>query len=282
MNTFSQEKIEEYYDKTEVHYARAWDLRESLAMHYGYWDDSVSSFRESLANMNRKMAEFGNIKSTDRVLDAGCGVGGSSIFLAKEYGCQVTGITLSAKQAETATKNAQENGVSHLVNFRQADFRNTPFEAETFDVIWGLESTVHDHNKYGLLKEAKRILKKNGRLVLAEYLKPRKLTDKENKIVLNWLNAQAMADITDKEHFNEAVANTGFKNIHFEDITSFIKKSSWRMYYGSFFLATLSTFYRLYNPKVSKIADKHYKGIYYQYPALRKKLWEYYFIKIEK
>jgi tocopherol O-methyltransferase len=77
---FTNQDIADYYDQTEIHYRRAWDLEASLAMHYGYWKEDTSSFRESLQHMNEALAHMADIKRDDKVLDAGCGVGGSSIF----------------------------------------------------------------------------------------------------------------------------------------------------------------------------------------------------------
>lgn len=78
------QKIINYYRDTENAYKDSWDLDNSLAIHYGYWDDRVQSFSQSLVRMNEVMATAADIKKTDIVLDAGCGVGGSSIFLAKK------------------------------------------------------------------------------------------------------------------------------------------------------------------------------------------------------
>lgn len=64
------------------------------------------SFPESLLRMNEVMIETAGIKPTDKVLDAGCGVGGSSIFMASVLGCNVTGITLSKRQVQQANENA--------------------------------------------------------------------------------------------------------------------------------------------------------------------------------
>ena len=76
------ERIVQYYKESEDAYKDSWDLNRSLAIHYGYWDDKVKSFSESLIRMNEVMMESAAIKSGERILDAGCGVGGSSIFLA--------------------------------------------------------------------------------------------------------------------------------------------------------------------------------------------------------
>lgn len=82
-------------------------------MHFGYWDEKVKIFSQSLERENEILADKAKIKSSDVVLDAGCGVGGSSILLAKKFGCKVIGITLSERQAEQATRNAERNGVAN-------------------------------------------------------------------------------------------------------------------------------------------------------------------------
>ena len=66
-------KIVAYYKDTENAYKDSWDLNNSLAIHYGYWDSVVQSFPQSLLRMNAVMMEAAGIKSTDKVLDAGCG-----------------------------------------------------------------------------------------------------------------------------------------------------------------------------------------------------------------
>lgn len=283
MPLFTQEQIAEYYDRTQVHYQRAWDLNHSLAMHYGYTDEVIKSFRPSLANMNAQMAKYAEIKTGESVLDAGCGVGGTAIFLAKTLGCQVTGISLSAEQVNQAKQNAETNGLNHLLSFSQQNFNQTKFPDASFDVVWGLESVVHEENKSAFLKEAKRILKPGGRIILGEYIKaPRPLSEKEDALLNKWLAAWAVPPIVRLTDFEEAVEAVQFSEMRIKNITDHIRKSSWRMYYGSYFLAVLSRLYRWYNPKVSFFADNHYKGLRYQYPALRKGLWDYYFICIKK
>jgi cyclopropane fatty-acyl-phospholipid synthase-like methyltransferase len=283
MPFFTQEQIAEYYDRTQIHYQRAWDLNNSLAMHYGYTDEEVRSFRPSLANMNRQMADYAQIKQGERVLDAGCGVGGSAIFLAKSLGCEVSGISLSEAQIEQAQENAATHQLSHLLDFSCQNFTQTTFPDASFDVVWGLESVVHQEDKTVFLQEAKRLLKPGGIIILGEYIKAPRVLKKEEELLLNkWLEAWAVAPIVRLTDFEESVKELDFTAMRSENITKNIRKSSWRMFYGSFFLAVLSRLYRWYNPKVSFFADNHYKGLYYQYPALRKQLWDYYFICITK
>src|SRR5215510_14826204 len=109
--TTYHKNIVDYYAATENAYKDSWDLNNSLAIHYGYWDEKIKNFPQSLLRMNEVMMESAKIKPTDKVLDAGCGIGGSSIFLAEKIKCDVTGISLSERQIDHARKIAQEKKI---------------------------------------------------------------------------------------------------------------------------------------------------------------------------
>src|SRR3989344_5770833 len=127
-----EEWVAYYYDKCEGDYKIVWSLNKTLALHYGYWDESTRNHKEAVRNMNLVLARRAGVRSTDRVLDAGCGVGGSSIFLARNYGCQVVGVALSEKQVRSAKQNAAKHNVSHLTHFVKKNYQNTGFEASFF------------------------------------------------------------------------------------------------------------------------------------------------------
>src|SRR5690242_20522811 len=133
-------RIVEYYNATEHAYRDSWDLDNSLSIHYGFWDEKVRSFPASLVRMNEVKAEQAGILPGEKVLDAGCGVGGSSIFLASVRGATVTGISLSARQVQKATAYAREKGTDGNVDFQVMDYCNTSFPDGSFDVVWGCES----------------------------------------------------------------------------------------------------------------------------------------------
>ena len=134
------QRIIQYYKETENAYKDSWALEKSLAIHYGYWDDKVKDFPASLLRMNEVMMEMAKIRATDRVLDAGCGVGGSSIFMASTLGCRVTGISLSQKQNDQARLNAAKRELGSLADFFEMDYCHTDFPDHHFDVVWGCES----------------------------------------------------------------------------------------------------------------------------------------------
>lgn len=95
-----------HYDDCYRDYLVAWCNRDNLALHYGYWDQATPyNQHQALLNKNQILYEKAGIKATDKVLDAGCGIGGSTIWMAKNHGNTVTGITISAQQAQYAAQH---------------------------------------------------------------------------------------------------------------------------------------------------------------------------------
>ena len=120
------EAIVDYYDQTWVDYRLLWLNPDNLAVHHGYTDESTRGHTDALKNMNHVLAQRAAIEPGERVLDAGCGVGGSSLWLAQERDVDVVGITLSAGQLAMARRYADQRGLADRVQFEQADFTATP------------------------------------------------------------------------------------------------------------------------------------------------------------
>lgn len=210
-----------HYDDCYRDYLFAWCNRENLALHYGYWDKQTSSHHQALLNKNQVLYDLAEIVSTDHVLDAGCGIGGSSIWMAKNHNNQVTAITISQQQALYAKKHAKRHGISEKVVVKVSDFCSTPFEDETFDVIWGLESVCHALNKGDFLKEAFRLLKPDGRIVVCDgFIMRREFTDDEWQDIVICLNGWAVPNLCSREEFTQLLEQNQFCNIAYKDITT--------------------------------------------------------------
>lgn len=267
--------IIDYYDECESDYRIFWDLDRSLAMHAGYWDESTRTLHEALVRENEVLAETVGILRKDRVLDAGCGVGGSSIFLAKNYGCDVVGITLSAKQVEKATESAIRNGVETLVTFEVRDFCQTGFPDATFDVVWGMESVCHAADKGKFVQEASRLLKKGGRLVVADgFALKESYVESESRDMQKWLRGWGVSNLDTVDCFEHHLKANDFNHISYRDITSHVLPSSRRLYFISFPALVFSKIGEWIGVR-KKIQTDNIFGAYYQYTTLKNKLWTY-------
>ena len=183
-----------YYNQTQNHYKRWWHLEKGMALHYGIWHETTTTFLEALTNTNLYLAKLANVKEGQRILDAGCGVGGSSIFLAKNYKVNVTGITLSDLQAKTAQENAVKHQVAQTTDFQVLDFTKTGFPDKNFDLIWACESSSSAANKQAMTDEWFKLLKPGGKLVLSDFFKVDNISDNEQKLLDQWSEIWAMVN----------------------------------------------------------------------------------------
>lgn len=279
--TFSSKDIASYYDVSEDHYMYFWDLNQSYALHYGYWDSTTTTFREALANINKILAEKVCISEGMKVLDAGCGIGGSSIWLAKNKRANVTGITLSAKQAARANAYVKEIGLKN-VEFLVQDFTRTNFDEESFDVVWAIESVCHASNKEDFIKEAYRLLKPGGRLIIADFFLVKEINLKDQLAINAWGHGWAVPFFENKNIFFEMLLASNFSNVEILDRTQHIRKSAKRLYYAFFLGWVISKVYNLFNRGTTEFSKNNVYTAYYQYKTLKKKLWQYCIVDAQK
>jgi len=284
MSAHNTQDIIDYYDQAHFHFRYGWDLDKSMAIHYGFWRKDTRNFRQSLYHCNLELSLFGGIKKGQKILDAGCGVGGSSIFLAKEYQCKVTGISLSSKQVAVALENAAKyHDVTDLLDFQVMDYTRTTFPDESFDIIWALESLVHALDKEAFFKEANRILKPGGKIVIADLFQSRKDADPhEDELIRKMLHPVAIPGMIRISELENIINVNGMQNLEYRNVTPNIVLTAKRMYFGSFIFALLNKSYRFFHSGTGRFAANHHQYPYYQYLTLKRGLWNYYFVSCEK
>ena len=272
---FTKKDVADYYNSTQNHYENWWSLKKALSLHYGIWDKGVKSFKDSLLNTNLTLMNLADIRSTDRVLDAGCGVGGAAFMLNTKKNAKVTGISLSQKQIDFANRLVNERGVGDDVDFHLMDYTNTSFPDEHFDVIWACESVSSAPDKKDFIKEAYRLLKKGGKLILSDFFLTSDRQNDSKDWINKWKNTWGISNFVTSEYFEEHLTKQGFCDTQVLDYTSKITKSAKRMFRMSIIGVIPSEAYNLFHPNVSHFAKNHYKCGYYQYKALKEDLWKY-------
>jgi MPBQ/MSBQ methyltransferase len=154
---WTQDGILEFYWGEHIHLG-----------HYGS-PPRRKDFRSAKVDFVHEMVRWGGLSQLPAgttVLDVGCGIGGSSRILARDYGFQVTGITISPGQV----KRAQELTPPELsARFQQDDAMHLSFPDSSFDVVWCIEAGPHMPDKATFAKELLRVLKPGGRLVVADW-----------------------------------------------------------------------------------------------------------------
>ncbi len=163
--TVSKHRIRFHYDVGSLFYRLLWGRH----IHHGLWEADESPAVAQL-RLTETLAREARIGRAARVLDVGCGLGGSSIYLARTLDCRVTGITLSALQRHWATWSAWRRGVGRRTEFRRSDAEEIELPAESFDVVWSIEATEHLFDKPRFFRRAHDWLASGGRVAICAWL----------------------------------------------------------------------------------------------------------------
>ena len=277
-----KKSILKYYDNTRLDYGILWYRKNNNSVHFGYYDDDVTSHGDALLKLNQVMADKVDIGDGDVILDAGCGRGESSLWLADTYDVKVEGITLVPHQVVKARKEAEKRGLGDKVTFSEQNYCQTNFEDESFSVIWACESMCHAQDKIDFYKEVYRLLKPGGRLICADYIRTRRPHNEEGEALLHsWLDGWSILDIdTAKEHEDNAEL-AGFSSFKLENITKHTEPSLAYLHSLSKRLWGLGKFLRKIGLRNDINHGNHFASIR-QYEALKNDLWYYGLLSLKK
>jgi cyclopropane fatty-acyl-phospholipid synthase-like methyltransferase len=278
----SRKTIIEYYRDTWLDYRILWLNRENLAYHFGYYDDDRVDHERSLIRSNEILAKIVGVRASDLVLDAGCGIGGSSFWLARAYATRAVGIALGETQLQTASRLARTKMLSDRVSFVCADFTVCPFADGTFDVIWAQESLCHAPQKPAFYREAARLLRPGGRLVAAEFMRARRnMADKDKRLLRKWLDGWAIPDLDTADEHIRAAADAGLAQIEAQDVTDRTMRSLRRLSRWARVVAPFE--YPLYWLGLrNAVQHGNVVGAFRQFQALQRRLWRYVILSASK
>ncbi|MFX0008459.1 MAG: class I SAM-dependent methyltransferase [Promethearchaeota archaeon] len=126
-----------------------------------------------------RTANLSKLKPGMKVLDVSSGRGTQSIFYAKEFGVEVTGLDISEDMVKSATQSAKEAGVKELATFKLGDSQDLPFEDNFFDVVINECAVGIPDDSQKVLDEMVRVTKPNGVVVIHESTWRKNIPDKE-------------------------------------------------------------------------------------------------------
>ena len=122
----------------------------------------VDEFHTRGRKATREMADMVNLYTTARVLDVGCGLGGTARHLAEEYQCSVIGVDLTEEYVTAGTRLTELVGLSERVELRHASALDLPFEDDRFDIVWTQHVQMNIADKNRFFSEIARVLKPGG------------------------------------------------------------------------------------------------------------------------
>jgi len=161
--TVTSADVARHYDQLDRFYREIWGEH----VHHGLWETGRETPDEATRKMTDLVISKAQLMPGMKVLDLGCGYGGTSRILAQEQRAVVTGLTVSPAQQSHAEKVTSPPG--NPVYLVEDWMRNNQTDA-TYDRLIAIESTEHMSDKVRVFTEAARVLKAGGRIVVCAWL----------------------------------------------------------------------------------------------------------------
>jgi len=200
-------------------------------IHHGYYEKGIRTHVQSVINMNdfigRLLKLNSEIKQCKKILDAGCGIGGTVVYFAKKFpDIKFTGINIVPDHIKMAKNLAKEKKVLSNTDFFVKDFVDTDLSSNQFDAIYLMESSCYALQKQMLIREMYRILKPGGILVITDvFLTFVKLNPFLTNIYNSFCKGWGLSDLIDIEEFIFYLEKERFHNIVNKTITKHVTRT---------------------------------------------------------
>jgi tocopherol O-methyltransferase len=213
------EAVAAHYDDLDQLYRDVW----GTSLHHGYWISGKESPDQAVDNLTRLVAKQAGIRPDQQVCDLGCGYGAAALLWQREFGAEVTGLTISARQFGYGKSALGANPSIRLIH---ADALRSDLPSEAFDVVTAIESSEHMPDKNKFFSEAHRLLRARGRLMVAAWLTRDRPSAWESRLLLQPICREGrLPSMGSAEEYRSILDVAGFRNIHFGDITRQVRKT---------------------------------------------------------
>ncbi len=207
-------KARQYYDSGDADnfYFHIWGGEDIHIGLYQKKDDPISgASRKTVEHMT---ALIGELPASARVLDIGSGYGGSARYLARERGCHVTCLNLSAVQNERNRQMNSEQGLSDRIDVVEGNFEELPFPESSFDVVWSQDAILHSGQRKKVFEEVNRVLKPGGLFVFTDPMQKPGVSPEILQPVLNRIDLDSMGSV---EVYREYAGDLGWETVSIEE-----------------------------------------------------------------
>jgi ubiquinone/menaquinone biosynthesis C-methylase UbiE len=226
-----KEEVVHFYQNHWDFIVRFFEVDKTHCINHGYYEKGIHTYSQSVHHMNDFVGTLLGLECTGNqvkhILDAGCGIGGTAIYLAKKYP-QVTfkGITIIPEHIQQAKNLAREHKVTGNTDFQLSDFLDTGFPSDQFDAIYLIESASYAPKKQKLFYEMYRILKPGGTLVIIDCFRTHvQLNPLFNKFYTWFCKAWGLPNLISLEEVEDFLKTEGFHQVILRDLTKNVRRT---------------------------------------------------------
>ena len=145
-------------------------------LHWGYWPDprrsnsSAEEYAAGAARLTTRFCEAAGIRSGLRVLDVGCGIGGTIASINERFEeMELHGFNIDQRQIAVARRRVSPRP-SNRIHFSAGNASRLPYRDAMFDVVMSLEAIFHFPDRVDFFREVRRVLKPGGVLAITDFV----------------------------------------------------------------------------------------------------------------
>ena len=206
--------VADHYDELDPIYRELWGEH----LHHGFWRSGSERPDQAVEALSDLVSERLGLKAGTRLVDIGCGYGATARRFAGQ-GAQVVGFTLSIEQTK---RSPPTRGVTILCR----DWLENGLDCATWDGAYAIESSEHLPDKAGFFREARRVLKQDGRLVVCAWLAREQPSSWEIRHLLEPICHEGrLPSMGSESEYRSLAAEAGFECLAFEDVSKAVAKT---------------------------------------------------------
>lgn len=212
--------VARHYDVLDPWYRELW----GQDLHHGLWETGDEPLETAVRRLAELAARRAGAGPGVRVLDLGCGYGGTSRLLAAEYGARVKGVTVSPVQFAYAEARARDGNPAYVLGDWLTEAAGVPEGA--FDAVVAIESLSHMTDGTRALSEVHRVLRPGGRLVVLDWLAGRLPRGVTRRGLLDPITRDALVPgLRSFDALRGLVGRAGFDVLDAEDLSSRVQRT---------------------------------------------------------
>jgi tocopherol O-methyltransferase len=226
----SSDAIAAHYDELDRFYRAVWGEH----VHHGVWITGRERADVAVRHLIDLVAQTARIEAGDVVCDVGCGYGGTSRVLAREYGARVTALTIS--DAQLAYASAVDGSAFNPV-YVLRDWLDNGLPTASFDAVIAIESSEHVADKTAFFREISRVIKPGGRFVVCAWLASSHPARWQVRHLLEPICREGrLPGMGSAEEYQQLARGAGLSSLQFTDLSAQVSRTwpicAWRVLKG--------------------------------------------------
>lgn len=213
------EAVAAHYDNLDRFYRDIWGEH----VHHGFWESGQESTEEAVLHLSHRVAQLAQIGRGDEVLDVGCGYGGTSRILTREYGAHVTGFTLSRQQYEYAVAQTEADDA---LEFYCEDFLQHDLPDNHYQALISIECLEHMPDKAAFFRKAYQALEPDAHFAISVWSASETASAWQRKNLLKPICEEGhLPNLLTGTEWKQFIEDAGFQLTWQQDVARQVKKT---------------------------------------------------------